>query len=331
MELKKQLGFIDVFSIAAGAMISSGIFILPGLAYAQAGPGIVISYFLAGILALVGVFSIAELSTAMPKAGGDFYYVNRSMGPMLGTISGILSWFALSLKTAFAIFGIAEIIYLMTGWNVTLLSVIICVFFVVLNIVGVKEAAKLEVGLVVCLLILMCGYILLGIRHVSIPRFDPFAPKGINAVLYTAGFVFVSFGGLLNVSSVAEEVKNPQRNLPLGLISAVVVVTIIYALLLIVTIGVLPAKNLIASLTPVADAAQRFTGKPGYFVISIAALLAFITTANAGIMSASRYPMALSRDHLLPSFISKVNSRFATPVRSLALTGIFIILSLFLP
>jgi len=79
MKLKKGLGFFGVFSIATGAMISSGIFILPGLAFARTGPAVLISYFLAGILALIGIFSVIELSTAMPKAGGDYYFINRSL------------------------------------------------------------------------------------------------------------------------------------------------------------------------------------------------------------------------------------------------------------
>ena len=331
--LKKQLTFIDVFSLAAGAMISSGIFILPGLAFAQTGPAVVVSYILAGILALTGVFSVTELSTAMPKAGGDYYFVNRSMGPMLGTISGVMSWFALSLKTAFAIFGIAEVIFLATGGtiNVTLISTLVCLAFMLLNIFGVKEAAKFEVILVVLLLLLMLIYIVVGMRHVDVIKFKPFAPNGTNSILLTSGFVFVSFGGLLKVSSVSEEVKNPQRNIPLGMISAVVVVTLLYAFLLVVTVGVMPADLLESSLTPIAHAAETFSGTPGYLAMTVAAILAFVSTANAGVMAASRYPLALSRDNLVPQFISKINPRFETPVRSVLITGIFIILSLFLP
>ena len=127
MKLKKQLSFIDIFSIATGAMISSGIFILPGLAFSYTGPSVFVSYFLAGVLAFIGTLSIAELATAMPKAGGDYYFVTRSLGPLIGTISGLLSWFSLSLKSAFAIFGIAEVIYLFTGIHITILSVIVCI------------------------------------------------------------------------------------------------------------------------------------------------------------------------------------------------------------
>ena len=329
--LKKELTFIGVFSLAAGAMISSGIFILPGLAYSNAGPAIVLAYFLAGILALTGVLNVAELSTAMPKAGGDYYYVNRSMGPMLGTMSGVMSWFALSLKTAFAIFGIAELLSLLSGLTPTLLGVIVTAIFVIINIIGVKEAVRLEIILVLGLLILIILYFFLGITEVSVARFDPFAPQGMTGVLLTTGFVFVSFGGLLKISSVAEEVKEPQKNIPLGMIAAVLVITILYVLLLIVTVGVLEPQQLISSLTPVADAAATFAGRPGFIAISIAAMLAFITTANAGIMAASRYPIALSRDNLLPNYLSAISKRFDTPVRSILITGVFIATSLFLP
>ena len=106
MKLKKELGLIHVFAIASGAMISSGLFILPGLAHAQAGPAVVVSYLLAGLLAMTGMLSQAELVSAMPKAGGDYFYITRSMGPAVGSISGLITWFSLSLKSAFALLGI---------------------------------------------------------------------------------------------------------------------------------------------------------------------------------------------------------------------------------
>ncbi len=329
--LKKELSFIGVFSLAAGAMISSGIFILPGIAFAEAGPAVVLSYFLAGMLALTGVLNVAELSTAMPKAGGDYYYVNRSMGPMLGTVSGVMSWFALSLKTAFAIYGIAELLGMMISFDSTVIGLVVCAVFIIINIMGVKEAVRLEIIMVLGLLVLIVLYFFLGISNVEVSRFDPFVPEGMGKVLLTTGFVFVSFGGLLKISSVAEEVVNPQRNIPLGMIAAVVVITILYVLLLVVTVGVLPAEQLSSSLTPVADAARVFAGQPGFIAISIAAMLAFVTTANAGIMAASRYPIALSRDNLLPHFLCVVNKKFDTPVRSVLLTGVFIAVALFLP
>jgi amino acid transporter/mannitol/fructose-specific phosphotransferase system IIA component (Ntr-type) len=331
--LKKNLSFIDVFCIASGAMISSGIFILPGIAFKDVGPAVFLSYLLAGIIALVGALAVIELSTAMPRAGGDYFFIERSLGPLVGTVSGFLSWFALALKTSFAIFGLAEVVHIFTGLSVPFVGIIAAALFVVINIVGVKEAAWLEVVMVFGLLLILGAYVILGFTHVSVSNFDPFLAVGKrgDAVLDVAALVFISFGGLLTVTSVSEEVKNPRKNIPLGMISSVIVVTIIYTLILIVTVGILPAGELSGSMTPLADAARKYIGSSGYYVITIAAVLAFVTTANAGIMSASRYPMALSRDDLVPESVSKVHKKLKTPVFSIIITGVVIMLSLLMP
>jgi len=253
------------------------------------------------------------------------------LGPLMGTISGFLSWFALSLKSAFAIFGISEIVYLITGVNVLIPSIILCFFFIILNIIGVKESAKFQVFLVFGLLTSMALYVILGIHSVNLSHFHPITPKGINPIFATAGYIFISFGGLLKIASVSEEIKNPKKNIPLAIITSLIVVTILYTLMIFITTGILKPEDFSGSLTPIADSARSFMGSPGFIVMSIAALLAFITTANAGIMSASRYPLALSRDNLLPNNISKINKRFKTPVISILITGVFISVSLLLP
>jgi len=328
--LKRQLGLLDIFCLASGAMISSGIFILPGLAYAQAGPLVFISYFLAGILALVGTLSIIELSTAMPKAGGDYFFITRSLGPLVGTVSSLLSWTALCLKSAFAIFGIAEILYIAFGFPVLLSSFFICCFFVFLNIFGVKEASALEVALVLALFAIMLFLVFGGAGRLSESNFTPLFPNGLNRVLATAGFVFISFGGLLNIASISGEVKDPARIIPRGMILSVTAVTCIYAATLMVVVGVLPGETLARSLTPVADAGRELFGKAGFFIISTGALLAFMTTANAGILSASRYPLALSEDRLLPGFFSVLTRRKRSPVVAVSITGVFIFVCLLL-
>jgi len=331
--MKKGLGFIDVFCIAAGAMISSGIFVLPGLAFSLVGPAMIVSYLIAGMLAMIGVFSVIELATAMPKAGGDYYFLTRSLGPLVGTVSGLLSWFALSLKTAFAVFGLAEVVFLLSGGKVPLFATAIpvTVFFVVLNIKGTEAAAKFEVILVLALLVLMGIYFAMGVPNIEISHFSPFISKGggFNAILSTAGFVFVSFGGLLNIATISEEVRNPRKNIPAGFIAATIAITLLYALLLVATVGVLPGDRLAGSFTPIADAARTFAGPIGYVAITTAAVLAFITTANAGIMSASRYPLALGRDNLLPPFAAKTNKK-GSPTVAIALTGAVILAALLL-
>lgn len=327
MSLKKDLKFIDVFSIATGAMISSGIFILPGLAFAKAGPAVFVSYFLAGLLALTGAFSVAELASAMPKAGGDYYFITRSLGPLFGSVSGLLSWFALSLKTAFAIIGIAEILHVFFGMPLIVSSIILTVIFVAINILGVKEAGAFESIIVIFLLIIMVMHIIIGMPHVNVFRFEDFTPKGANSVILTAGFVFVAYGGLLKIASLSEEVKNPSKNIPLGMFTSLFVVTILYSLITFVVVGTVNPEQLSSSLTPIADSAEAFMGNFGKILLTIGALLAFVSTGNAGIMAASRYPFALSRDKLLPGFISHVHGRANTPVISILITGVIISLS----
>jgi len=357
MELKKELGYMDVFSISSGAMISSGIFILPGIAFSKAGPIMILGYILGGLIAFTGILSIIELTTAMPKAGGDYFFIVRTLGPLIGTVSGVLSWFAICLKTAFSIFGIAGVIGgVIYGNNLdhqtlVIISAAVTSVFLFLNIIGIEIASTFEVILVVGLLFLMGLFIAVGMFRINIDFFTPFiqiydlvdnkfelvtssgpfSTLGAGVIVSTAAFIFVSFGGLLKVASVSEEVKNPKVNIPKGMISSITVITVVYAATLFITIGVLPGNVLANSLTPIADTAQILAGKPGYIVLTIASLLAFLSTANAGIMAASRYPLALSRDKLFPSFVGRVNKKFKTPTVAIISTGLLIVGSLLLP
>ncbi len=326
--LKKELNLLDVFCIATGSMISSGLFILPGIAHAQAGPAVIFSYFFAGLLAMTGMLSQAELVSAMPKAGGTYFYVTRTMGPAIGTVDGLLTWFSLCLKSAFALGGMAAFMVLIVDVDIHIVAIGLCFFFVVLNIIGVKEAAKAQVALVLALLALLVLYVFLGLPKVDLQHFKSFLPYGYHSVFVTAGLVFVSFGGLLKVASVAEEVKNPGKVIPLAMILSLLVVSILYMLVIFVTSGVLGADVLDKSITPITDGAFAFMGNGGRIALSIAAILAFVSTANAGIMAASRYPLALSRDGLLPASLMEVNDKYKTPHIALIVTGLFMIVAL---
>ena len=329
MKLTKDLGLIHVFAIASGTMISSGLFILPGLAHARAGPAVVLSYFLAGLLAMGGLLSIAELTTAMPKAGADYFSISRSMGPAMGTVAGLLSWFSLSLKSAFALVGLAVLAAPLLGLNHYVVGMILALAFVGINILGAREAARFQVVLVAGLLVLMSWFVVRGLPQIRVQYFEPFAPLGLKAVFSTTGFVFVSYGGLLNVASVAGEVKNPGRLVPLAMSLALGVIIVLYTLMILVTSGVLGADQLDHSLTPISDAAGVFLGPAGRRAIEIAAALAFLTTANAGIMTASRYLFALSHDQLLPRRLGRVGQRFHTPTVAILVTGGVILMALF--
>ena len=329
MKLKKQLGLLGVFSIASGAMISSGLFILPGLVYASVGPAVILAYLIAGILILPALFAKAELSTAMPRAGGSYFFVERSMGSVAGTIGGFASWFSLSLKSAFALVGIGAFASLLIPgiplWQIKLVAVGFCVFFTVLNLVSVKFTGRVQILLVLVLIGLLIVYIVRGAMSLEIQRYTPFMPFGTDALFAAAGMVFISFGGLTKVTSISEEVKNPSRNIPLGMILSFCVILLVYGLGVFVTVGLLEGHELAGSLTPISTAGKKIFGAFGAVVMAVAAVLAFISTANAGILSSSRFPVAMSRDQLLPQFFSRVNKRFKTPHFSIISTGAFMV------
>jgi amino acid transporter/mannitol/fructose-specific phosphotransferase system IIA component (Ntr-type) len=334
MNLKRDLGLFDVFAIAAGAMISSGLFILPGLAFARCGSAAVLAYIIAGIMVFPTAVSMSELVTAMPKAGGDYFYITRSMGFAAGTIAGFASWFSLSLKSAFALLGMgifASLLFPSLGMmHIKLVAVGFCLIFMVINLLGIKEAGKTQVFLVILLLIILIGYVARGFLSFNPQNLSPFMPHGFLSVLSTAGLVFISFGGLTKIVSVAEEVKKPKVNIPFGMMLAYVSVVILYALVVYITIGVLDHEALSNTLTPISDGARVFWGLPGIIITAIAAVLAFISTANAGIMTASRYPLAMSRDHIMPVFLRKTSKKFKTPYVAIIITTLFMVLTILL-
>jgi len=328
--LIRQLGGIDVFCIAAGAMISSGLFILPALVYAKVGPAVILVYILAGIVILPALFAKAELATAMPRAGGSYFFIERSMGSAAGTIGGFASWFSLSLKSAFALVGIGAFATLInpniTDWQIKFIAIGFCVFFIILNLTSVKLTGRFQVFLVIILCILLFLYVFRGSMSLNVHRYTPFMPFGRRALFAAVAMVFISFGGLTKVASVAEEVRNPAKNLPYGMILAFCTVLLLYGLTTFVTVGLLDGHEFAHSLTPISTGGYKIFGTVGSIIMAFAGILAFVSTANAGILSASRFPMAMSRDQLLPEFFAKVNKRFNTPHFSIISTGIFMIM-----
>jgi APA family basic amino acid/polyamine antiporter len=332
-QLKRDLGLIDIFAIASGAMISSGLFVLPGLAYAKAGPAVIFSYAIASLLIIPSVLSKAELSTAMPKAGGSYFFIDRSMGPLMGTIGGFAAWFSLAFKSAFALIGIGLFAVLfspgLTELQIKLVAVLFCIIFASINIRGVSHTGKTQIALVAMLLALLVIYIVTGIFFIQPDHFTNLVPFGTASIFSTAGLIFVSFGGLTKICSVAEECKEPGRNIPLGMFLSWGIISLLYLLVIGVTIGLVEPAQLLGpegagSTTPISLGAGVVMGPFGFYIMAIAAILAFVSTANAGLLAASRDPMAMGKDQLLPHLFSKVSKR-GTPIVSILFTTAFMI------
>lgn len=329
-QLEKQLGLWDVYALATGATLSSGFFLLPGLAAAGAGAAMPVSYLLAALILLPGLFSSVELTTAMPKAGGVYYFLDRSMGPLVGTIGGFGTWIALVLKAAFALYGVGA--YLQLFFPTLEMGPVaggFAIVFGIINYFGAKKTGTFQVMLLLGLSILLLWFCGFGVLQTDMANFSTFFDVEAAGLISTSGLVVVSYMGLTKVSSVAEEVKNPERNLPLGTFLSFGTVILVYVVGTSVMIGVAGADTLGANggdLKPVATVARMMAGSAGAVVMTIAALLAIASGANAGVLSASRYPLAMGRDRILPDFFGTVGGR-GTPTVGIVVTVALILLS----
>ena len=331
-DLERDLGLPTVFAISIGAMIGSGIFILPALALDIAGPSVILAYLLAGLLVVPAAVSKSEMATAMPEAGGTYIYIERGMGPVLGTVAGVGTWFSLAFKGGLALVGGVPYLVLLFDLPVKPVAIGLALVLIAVNLVGVKQTGRLQVGIVVVMLAALAWFVAGSAPSVQGTNFDNFLGGGIWGLLEATGLVFVSYAGVTKVASVAEEIENPDRNIPLGILGSLGFTTLLYVLIVAVIVGVTDAGTVAGTDVPVAVAARETLGAFGVAAVVVAAVLALISTANAGILSSSRYPFAMARDGLVPESLAAVSDRFKTPSLSISLTGaVLLFLIAFVP
>jgi APA family basic amino acid/polyamine antiporter len=334
-DLERDLGLYSTLMISMGAMIGSGIFVLPALGFTKAGPAVVVAYVLAGIVVLPAALSKAEMATAMPESGGTYIYIDRAMGPLFGTIAGIGAWFSLVFKSSFALVGLGAYLLLFVAipsGAVTLVALGLAALIVLLNIAGTKQSGKFQAAVVTVVLVALVAYVANAGLVVDTTRYQPFAPTGSDGIVTAAAFVFVSYAGVTKVASVAEEVADPGRNLPLGILGSMAIMTVVYAAVVAVVVGLNPPDVLGESgpgsgpsLTPMADGAGELFAGFGVVGISVIAVVALTSMANAGVLASSRFPLAMSRDSLLPRQLMRIDSRFKTPRNAILLTGVLLV------
>ncbi len=335
-DLDRSLGLYPTMMISMGAMIGSGIFVLPALGYKKAGPAVILAYVLAAIVVLPAALSKAEMATAMPESGGTYLYIDRALGPLFGTIAGIGAWFSLVFKSSFALVGLGAYLLLFVPISqaaVVYVGLALGVVVVVLNISGTKISGQVQAIIVTVVIAGLFAYVVNAGFVIDTARYSPFTTHGSGGVITAAAFVFVSYAGVTKIASVAEEVKNPGKNLPRAMLGSMTIMTILYIAVVGAIIGLSDPDILktggpggTASLTPMADGAGALLGGVGVLFISAVAVIALTSMANAGVMSSSRFPLAMSRDDLLPPRLQTIDGRFKTPRNSVLLTGIVLLL-----
>jgi amino acid transporter/nucleotide-binding universal stress UspA family protein len=337
-ELAKDLGPLAALTIGVGTMIGAGIFVLPGTAIESAGSFAVVSFVVGGGIALLTALSASELGTAMPKSGGAYFYVNKALGPLFGSVAGWANWMGLAFASAFYMVGFGQYIAAIVPTialgpvtvepSVKIVALIGGALFVLVNYVGAKETGRLQNVIVVILVAILAVFTVVGALQ-SDPANVP-AAVGLGPMLTTTGLIFVSYLGFVQITSVAEEIKEPGKNLPRAIIGSVVLVTVIYALVLIVMSaavqqGFIAEQSRMGNIA-VVEVARLVLGPLGAVAMLAGGLLATASSANASILASSRINFAMGRDAIVTPELNEIHPRFGTPYRSIAVTGGFILL-----
>ncbi|WP_117594889.1 amino acid permease [Haloprofundus halophilus] len=337
-ELAKDLGPLAALTIGVGTMIGAGIFVLPGTAIQQAGSFAIVSFVVGGVIALLTALSASELGTAMPRSGGAYFYVNRALGPLFGSVAGWANWMGLAFASAFYMVGFGEYIVAIVPTidlvvftvepSVKVVALAGAALFVLVNYVGAKETGKLQNVIVVLLVAILAVFTVVGSFRAD-PANIP-ESRGFGPMITTTGLIFVSYLGFVQITSVAEEIKDPDKNLPRAVIGSVVIVTLIYALVLVVMSAAVEqgfiAQQELAGEIAVVEVARLILGPAGAIAMLFGGLLATASSANASILASSRINFAMGRDAIVTPQLNEIHERFGTPYRSIAVTGAFILL-----
>ncbi len=345
VQLNKTIGAFDLMLLGVGAIVGTGIFILPGTVAAEhAGPGIIFSFIIAAIVCTFAAMCYSEFSSSIPVTGSAYTYSYVVFGELVAWLVG---W-SLILEYGLAVAAVA------TGWSAYLNSLLaglnihlplaisgafnpakgtfvnlpaIAIVFVTALLLtkGVKESTRLNSIMVIIKVAVILLFIFVGVFYVKPDNWHPFTPFGTSGILSGAALVFFAYLGFDAVSSAAEEVKNPQRNMPIGIIGSLVICTILYIAVSLVLTGMVPYTELNVS-NPVSFAMQMVHQDWASGIISLGAVLGMMTVILVMLYGATRLIYAFSRDGLLPKVMSELEPKHHTPAKNTWITAILIAL-----
>ncbi|MCP3706850.1 amino acid permease [Paraburkholderia sp. CNPSo 3274] len=342
--LKKALSALDLTFLGIGAIIGTGIFVLTGTGAVQAGPALMISFLIAAVACCFAALAYAEFASTIPVAGSIYTYSYATLGELAAWVIGWDLMLEYGLATSAVSVGWSGYLQsLLSGFGLTLPAALsaapgavpgvhtlfnLPAFLVMMAItallsVGVRESTRINnimVAIKVTVVLLVIG---VGVFHVTPANWHPFMPNGWRGVFGAAAVMFFAFIGFDSVSSAAEEVKNPKRDLPIGIIASLAVCAVLYVAVAAVVTGIVPSQRFAHVGHPVSFALQAVGENWVAGFIDLGAVLGMLTVILVMSYGQTRIIYAMSRDGLLPAKLSKVHPRFATPFFTTWLVGIF--------
>ena len=343
-QIKRSLSLIGVIIVTVAASIGAGLFVLPSFAVAIMGPGIWLAFLIAGIVFLPGALSKSELSSAMPVNGGAYVYVERSFGPLVGTISGLGLWASFLLKSAFALIGFSAYMYAVTNYldistNTNLVIMAALVLITVLNIFGIKKVKAFQtpilalttaVILIICLIQLFDANI-----DFSRPIDGAFDVSRNDPVLVaeSAALVFVAYAGIYKAGAIGGEVKEPEKNLPKGMLISLLLITLLYVIVTFIMMAAVDVDTMLnsdgsAREDPIFAFVDAVASTNIGLAMALLAVLTMVSGALSGLLAASRFLFGMAKDSLLPGTLGETNKKFGTPHWAIIITGITMAISI---
>ncbi len=355
--LSRTLGLLDITMIGVGAMIGAGIFVLTGIAAGEAGPALVLAFFLNGIVTTFTALSYAELGSCFPEAGGGYLWVKEGLGGTQGFLAGWMSWFAHAVACSlyglgfgrFAVeiisLGYPDILEIAQPVTLAFMTLVV-VLFAYINFRGASEAGAIGNIVTIAKVIILGIFIVAGVitivRQPDLNVFtDNFMPHNLGGVFVAMGLTFIAFEGYEIIAQSGEEVKDPKHNIPRAIFISIIIVVIIYVLVAFVAIGAvkvpasvgdIPIWDYLAGAKEVAivRAAEQIMGRWGGFLILISGLASTMSALNATIYSSSRVSFAMGRDSNLPSVFGRIHPKMHTPHYAVAISAVLVIVMAYL-
>ncbi|MCP8969191.1 amino acid permease [Ectobacillus ponti] len=339
--LKKDLGAFDLTMLGIGAIIGTGIFVLTGVAAAtHAGPALIISFVLSGLACVFAALCYAEFASSVPVSGSAYTYSYATFGELFAWILGwdlILEYGVASSAVAagwsgyfqglLAGFGIHLPTALTSAYNpakgtyIDLPAILVILVITFLLTQGVKKSARFNSIMVLIKISVVLLFIAVGVWHVKPANWTPFMPFGFQGVATGAATVFFAYIGFDAVSTAAEEVRNPKRDMPIGIIASLAVCTVLYIVVSAILTGIVPYTQLNVS-NPVAFALNFIHQDWAAGFVSLGAIIGITTVLLVMLYGQTRLFYAISRDGLLPKVFSKVNQKTQTPLVNSWVIGI---------
>lgn len=322
IELKKTLGLIDSTALSVGAIIGGGIFVVIGITAGIAGSALIISMLIASLIALLTALSFSELAKWQPITGSVYEYAHQLISNFSGFLTGLMWIISNTFIGAGVSLGFA---YYLTAiipiFQPNQIAAILCLIFTAINLTGAKKSASLNTILVITKLFALLMFIFFGIFYIDTTNFTSFKIIDTN-ILYGAIFIFFAYTGFARVAVVAEEVKNPNQNVPRAMLLSLGISTIIYILVGFVAVGLIGAPQLANSNSPLVEAISITKTQLAIQIVSFGGLLATASVLLTAIFGVSRMTYSMARRGDLPKTLSKLHPKFCTPYISIIIIGL---------